>query len=575
MLVASRESIIQHSWNDRIIEHIPKAMVQAVATFRKKYPELWYRWPLLLPLDGMRDDIFLPMPQYTKDVFSQHSIVEDVHGNLFRPHKIYQIPDKFRDAQGNPLLPSRCTRYNLLSEKYPAKAVDYLKQLGVPTLPDKIFLSDLARFIDSFATDFRRKSVSWHENICKVLLDLLPNYRGVIEYLDIIPLQNTSWVSAKFGFLYFGAHTDVPAPFPHGIGKVGEIYWQIQKSSERGKLFSALGAINAEKSTLRKFILQEHRHPSLSFFTLDARTMVSHFEFLYHADLTPEDDAVPDLWCCIPNEEKRQISQVYMESNLPYSASSVSVQLRSKLHFMHPLYRKTFSAFRNGLQWLEETVKVRTLLRVAGFRVFFRGLSLHGDFESLLAERPLEALDLLRHRWSFYSSWFRPPEGNQQSSKVQHDAPRSLDFDTRENLRRKVAETKVPCHGGHFVRLEETYLAKESLLLLCKDIPVQPCPNDTTILCKICEFFRSQLGLARRSQVQAVVPADRLLEVSNPERGDWDFLQTFNVITKPGASLYIDILRRIRSHSVEYKYMEHLYAQLERFSDGRDGDRIQ
>ncbi|KAF3405485.1 hypothetical protein DPV78_002694 [Talaromyces pinophilus] len=574
-LVLSRESITQDWLNERIIEHIPNAMAQAVASFRDRYSDLWYRWPLLLPVDGMRDNIVLKVPQNTRVTFSQHKILEDIHGNCHRPHELHLVPEKFRDAQGRPLLPPHCSKNNLLSEKYPVQVLENLKHLGVKTLSDKLFLSDLAHFAHSFATHFRRKSESWHRRICKLLLDLLPTHRAAIEGLSIIPLKGTRWVSAKDGFLYFGAHIDGPA-FPESIRGVGEINRQIQKTSERGKLFGELGAQDTTKLELCKYIIKEHENPSFRFLTLPVQEMVSHFEFLYHAHWESEYDTVPDFWCCTSTGDihKRRISELYMQSASRYSASSVSALIGSKLHFVHPMYRERFMKYNDGLGWLENTLKIRTKIRVAQPGVL-GGWKLHGDFKSLLVERPLNALDLLRHHWPFYSSWFRAPQNYRgPSSRVEHDAPPNLDSHSREKLRHNVAETKVPCHGGHQGILGETYLATESLITLCNVTYLQPCREGSGKTCGICELILSNLGLPRRYEPSSIVRADRLLEVPEPERGGWDFLQTFNVVTKPGAALYVDHLRRIRGYPTEYEHMKELYRQLEKFCRGSDEERI-
>ncbi|CAH0045651.1 unnamed protein product [Clonostachys solani] len=215
ILVSNREDMEPVQWNREIVRRIPHALAEAVEQFKGKYPDLWVKWPLLLPLNGLSGDIFRSIPEGIKTAFSLRNVLEDANGLCVRPHEVRIVPKHLRDRHGTPFLPHSCSKMHVLSEKYSEEARDKLIELGVEYLSHEAFLQDLSVFILNHHTEFVQKSDPWHDELCKLLSDLLDTYkyRKVIESLELVPLSKTlpngdhEWVSPKAGKLYFPVET--------------------------------------------------------------------------------------------------------------------------------------------------------------------------------------------------------------------------------------------------------------------------------------------------------------------------------------------------------------------------------
>jgi hypothetical protein len=565
---------MENHWNIRLVSKIADAFVRAVAKTKQKYPlsNLWYRWPLLLPLEPHPDKVFHDLSALIIRKISNSEVLEGVDGLSYRPSQLRSVPKLFRDEHGLPLLPNKCSNQNIICDKYPVETANRFQAIGVQPLSDKMFLDQLANFTSRFPDEFQALPETWHDEICGILIGIVETHRSTIDSLNIIPLRiprsnDCRWVSSKFGLLFFSDETD-GLLLPKSIGRVGHIHPGVIKSSNRGKLFAFLGAKSPNTDDLCKLIIENHEDLSISLIRLEVADMVEHFLFLYQAKWKPPVHKQPNFYCCAaPGAilKMYKVSEVYMPSDETYSASYVGKEAGLELVFLHPLYIDTFRQLYKGLEWLQVTMKVRTRIRLAYISTIW-GYQLHSDFKLLLSRRPGIALELMRRHWPYYSEWFIKEiiEGHSSPNK-DPDIPDSMDNDSRNVLLRAVSNVSIPCHGGHWGKLQETYLPTEGMLMLCNLSSLPLCDTQPPS-CWVCRSIR---GLFRRPS-QDFVPSDRLLLVNQPDEVGWEFLAKFGVSVWPDVHLFLKHLRQVRGQRVSYRHMQLLYEYLDGFKAHRD-----
>ncbi|KAK5991426.1 Heterokaryon incompatibility 6-like protein [Cladobotryum mycophilum] len=562
VLVSNREDMKPIAWNKALVSRIPYALVEAIMHFRDQHLSLWFDWPLLLPLGELESDIFRDLPAQIIKICSKKSILEDVHGNLLRPRQLRILPPSLKGADGLPLLPTSHSRHNLISDGYPVAATDILEHLGVQMLSFESFLVDLEVFISECSSEFANKPDSWHNQVCELLLQNFWRNPDRILRLALFPLADPperghQWVPSNFGSLYF---SNGILKLPKGITGAYRIH-----------------AKDGTANTLCELIIAQHEEEMFNktFHSLTTDDMVSHLLFLYKGGWQRQRLFIPNLWCACEDGEKRQMSEMYIPTSKMYSAKFISQNSGLMLHFLDPLYMRSFQNLPRGYEWLMESVGFVSWLRVIEWTEDIP--SLHPDFVATLTNNPMMALNALRHNWSFYSTFFKDSaQSHQVLVEGQHTA-QVLSSSDREKLRHQVSDTMVPCHsasGTKVVRmLWETYLPRESMLMLCATGSVArcDCPPES---CRICQSTGQSVELGARGDFGPIVEPDRFLCISDPQDSSWDFLEIFGVFVNPRAQLFVDYLRRIRGTHIEHNVAQKLYAHLEKFALGEAKDMV-
>ncbi|KAK6354592.1 hypothetical protein TWF696_003734 [Orbilia brochopaga] len=572
ILVANRKEIDDNEWNKSIVEKLPRALLEAVSQFGKLESDLQYGWPLLLPIGRLKGSIFEDLPENVRLEFSSGAILEDTNGNMRLPKQLTYIPRAYRDPDGKPLIPPAHSSKHSLSEKYPLKTIEALNILGVQNLSDSEFLKDLKYFIQRAPSVFQQMPDAWHNQVCKLLLKLVEYFRQDLRGLHLIPLRHGSWISAETNNLrpFFPESPKSPI-FPMGVDRMAEIHPTIATTSERGRLFIALGAEILSAKMLAFQILYEHKFlpDKIRTLLMPPRNAVAHLVFLFHSGRGITEDYIGSLQCLTSTEEVALLSEVYISSEEQFSAcsfaqsSNAGSETLGNLKFLHPEYLEAFGADTTspGYKWLLDTLRVRTLLRVAKPT---RGgtYELHQDFLSISSSSPIEILTTLRYHWNFYAAWFVEPAAKQYG-KDEQDAPLNLGKTSRQKLRDMVSSIVVTCHGGAKVKLKEAYLPLEHLMELSHLASCRPC-NTKAHACSICariETVRKKEGLQAS---HGVIPSDRFLDIPDVEDGGWNFLEVFGVGVEPDLELFLSRLRQIHGQNTSHLHVSRIYSQLGR-----------
>ena len=122
MLISNRKDICENDWNKALVEAISTAFLDAVALFGDfMYTNLWYNWPLLLPLDASHDfggKLFATVPHIVKTLCSGRRVLEDWNGERFTTREMILVQERGRSRKGKLLLPNEQTTEQLISRNY-------------------------------------------------------------------------------------------------------------------------------------------------------------------------------------------------------------------------------------------------------------------------------------------------------------------------------------------------------------------------------------------------------------------------------------------------------------------------
>ncbi|KAJ6261547.1 hypothetical protein Dda_4217 [Drechslerella dactyloides] len=576
ILIANRKEIDDNEWNRSVVEKLPYALLSAVAQFAigKWESDLDYGWPLLLPLGGLKGSIFESLAENVKRAFSYPTILQDTDGNLHRPADLTYIPQAYRDIDGNPLIPPTHSSKRSLSEKYPLKTIEALNILGVENLSDPEFLKDLAHFIKNSPSIFQEMPDAWHNQVCKVLLRLVEKFKKDIQLLTLVPLRDGSWISSeRYNSKPFFQNSPQSVMFPKGVADLKEIHPDVTSTSERGKLFLALGADTPSSDQLAWKIIFEHRfsaddvRPTL----LPPRNAVAHLDFLFHSGRTLTNDYIEALLCLTGTEEVFQLPEVYIDSDEPFSAFFLAEDLVSntetstdRLKFLHPEYLEVMGPdpAPQAYKWLQETLRVRTLLRVAK-KILDGTYEPHQDLLLISSRKPMDLLSTLQYHWDFYAGWFLDPTERPFTRSIQ-DAPPTLDQGSRQKLVDAISNIEVTCHGGAKAKLKEVFLPLEHLIELSDLASFHPCGRQSNT-CSICTTIMTVRVKEKLQASHGVIPLDRFLDVSDAKKQGWHFLQVFGVGVEPDLELFLSRLRQIQGENASHLHVSRIYGQLGRY----------
>ncbi|KAF5638772.1 het domain protein [Fusarium tjaetaba] len=396
----NREDIQPCEWNKRLAMEICNALSEAIPKFKTQYPELWFKWPLLLPDRNDGNGIFQRTGELSLEVLSRQPVFQDVDGHVRTPGEVFSIPQHFRDETGYPLIPSEVSGHRIISGMYPIQTSSYLQRLGVRVLTNRQFLNDLKTYIKRFPYVFQEKTNSWHVRLCIALLKLVKEYKKEIQSLPIIPLHGLDqWVSASSGSLYF-AIDGLSSPL---LGSLGDC-WAVDPSyygTARGHLFIQLGVKQGSTTQLCKSIIDEnsksiHRTST----TLD--DLMKQILFLYEANWKPSTTISHGFWFITCDMGRAQASELYIESDTPLMASDIHIKTALKLQFIHPRYIESLRDFSGGIEWLMKCFGLQSQLRIIDHQ-----RAPHEDFQRLLKEAPRITLEVLKLHWDFYCPLFQ------------------------------------------------------------------------------------------------------------------------------------------------------------------------
>lgn len=458
LLIASREDINGSSrWNRALRNAAIDALIEAAKVFNRG--RMKYTWLRYLPLKGEVSGFFEPFKQRLLDQISNGPLLENWNGHMVRPSAlIFVSKEKFADSTGRPMTlaygnPNKASAY--ISPKYSDADMEYLKVLGVKEMSGEDFLRDLASFMDGHFLEFRERPMDWHSRLAEVLLPLAlnPNLLPSIQKLKLVHLRDDRWVSVSEheNSILFPGEPD-GCKVPSGIDCV-VVHQRAASNPLINQLYSSIGVHYFSVSRLFSFILRMHRDPNFNPRDVSRDALISQAAFLYSAGGKVDRNA--RIWFVSEQNDRVPASQLYMDSEEKYSASTFFVGQHSRFPFLHPGYLSAVpDDTEDWLQWLVDQLNVAIYPRIHQF-ISDSSFDLSDEFRFITANHPTNFLVLLKNRWDKYSKYIEKDE-NQAA-----DTEPNL---SRTRIRQKLAAVRVRCQDGQLCRLDQTFLPLEEIV---------------------------------------------------------------------------------------------------------------
>jgi hypothetical protein len=134
------------------------------------------------------------------DTLRISSILESCMQALVKPSLLWHVPPSdFTDGEGIPFTLNSATAPCYLSSNYPTWTIDPICSLGVCRPSPQQFLEDLKVTIEIDPKNFQKRPMTWHAQPARCLVPLTAesDHRLFLKDLCLIPLQDSSWVSAQ------------------------------------------------------------------------------------------------------------------------------------------------------------------------------------------------------------------------------------------------------------------------------------------------------------------------------------------------------------------------------------------
>jgi hypothetical protein len=486
---------------------------------------LKYTWIRYLPSRSHISDFFEKLELEILKLLSEAPILENFERTLTAPSKLRSVPLDFTDESGAPLIVSTRTRAAYISQNYLFGDHSHLTRIGVKSISPEDFLGDLKNFLRTSPRNFQRMSKSWHSRLAKALSRIIhdkPQIKGAVMELEIVPIRGGSWISPSRAAICFSDATH-SLSVPKGTD-IYEIHPEAASDQFRRTLFIHLGAKTFSKDLVCDAIVRTHEHPQFDPKRLSIAELVSHIKFLYGAHW--KNTGTHDLYLATTSGTTCRGSEIYLDSDEPYSATTLCLAIGKKIRILHPQYTNSdlFIDVPYFKAWLARNLNVAKYPRLIDHSAHAAPDIFSQEFQFLLDNCSSQTiLLLLRDNWDHYSKWFVPLlnlTGESQGIK----------------LTQRFSQLLVSCCGGGKDRLNQTVLPLSYMA------------------------FQGATAVS-------------FLDIPDPEDPRWKYLSHFGVVVESGAGQYLQCVRQMKLSSPSLKQVSELYKQMQGHSV-RQGEMI-
>jgi hypothetical protein len=460
------------------------------------------------------------------------------HRSFKAPHQVRQLLD-INFHCGQPILPDMADEAYIASE-YSTEHKKRLRELGLRAisydeLVDRLH-ADLEQVISRTMT--KLAADPWHEALAKMFLPLFASQdrsdivsQQRLKTMAIIPLIGFNrWTGTPTGSklpnVYF-AYTD-QVPIPESI-PLRILNKYASTNTIRRAFYKALGVEECPKELVFAEIRRLHslpRHPL-------AKERLAELRYLFHFHENPSQ--LKD-WVMIPTREDGTIAEKtskswYFPSQERYDMYQLvrvrTDEVREVITFMPPNlvdYVPLSVIVRNKTwkMWLKDLTNAETRPRLT--QKIKNTTMLSSEMLAVLRYSPFEFLATLKTHWTAYQ-------------------------DAIDLVHNEMIDCKVPCAGGAFVPLCETYLPTTDIL-------------DTL----------SQFGLPTTTIDILQLPGEVLTDV---KRQEWRFLEHFGVQSEPDLSFFLIALNNLtEKEDVRLDIVKQVYASISDHAKTKDFDNL-
>ncbi len=399
------------------------------------------------PWDGLWKDLISSIKSKLENLAVLRSLEQSTRYTINDLY--YRIPDH-NDRCGAPLFADlRPEVY--LSDLYARTEINILKKFGLRRLDFKKIIAMVKRDLQTGPDHSRIKSPitedHWHTRACNLLNSAWSrtssHYIRSLKRLDIIPLQEGTWVSSDTGDIFYPEYGNVVVPKDLGMRLVDPM---ATRNKSRRAFFDNLGVHRIDPqivSNIRERILLQQTAPSM---IASFESSVERMRFLFLTQNSSREEDLSHKFMVYNHlgiAMYPSVADLYISNDDPYGAELFLRQKGRQVDCVNPRYFEEIPSFAPDSnltlhQWMYKYLGIRENLRL----VSSDRHSLSAECLDTVRNRSAEFLGFLGHLWPF------------EGDIVLTNAP----------LLTALKNTQVLCINGTREKLCETYLPLEPLL---------------------------------------------------------------------------------------------------------------
>lgn len=547
---ASRESVIDCTWNESIFHGVAKTFARAVEEFTKDDDPLRYSWLDYLPA-GLRDDRWKPMCRLITQELADKPILQTWRQrHLRRPRELRLLRDNMLYS-GKPILEALSDDVDLAPDYIP-KYIDEVLSLGARWAGLPRMMKRLETDVLTVTSKLRATEPhdAWHVAFASLFLQAWSTkapeigVQSRLRKLAIIPLQNRQqWTGApgqssggSLDHIYFSDVDGIHIPSSIGLNLLDT---HASSNPTRKAFYTALGVEECSHELVVDRIKQAHGRADKA-----PADIPSHLRYLFRAN---EDASLLKRWIWVPTR-----SGHVKDSTKLYFPSEAAHHLYQALTGVRPSKYQGILEFvdKSLVDWEENSAKdqrdawEKWLEQATGARYY--PPVVHDNAETSLPElspalrvvgqwKTLAFLDMLREHWRDY----------------QKDISRIED---------QLRHLEVPCvaqvgEPRKVEPLQDTYLPTVDVI-------------DQVL----------NLGLTLGKFRILDMPDFRRMsdKLDKDGRGKWRFLEELGVRSEVDLGFYKRALQGTRSvaQDPDLGILEKIYAGLAKFATADDHDNL-
>ncbi|PNH75458.1 hypothetical protein VD0001_g2053 [Verticillium dahliae] len=276
LLVANRQAL-QHAlpWNQRILEAIPDAFVQAVRHFNHADAthgySLKYKWPLFLEYNGPKSSTWTEVHQGIKRRLCDEDVLEARDGSFraVRPipcpagtqqtaaHKpLIIIPTEYRFDNGF-LIDATINHGHHLAFEYDP-VLEELKALDVKEMTGAGLRNEFSDWLERAGhAGLAAKSDKWHAALAAAFMwKGRSKQKDKLQELPLVHLADGSWAACAGGDIFFPS-TGAVLNVPSDLG-IRVVHSNAAKDPHRREFYTYLGVKKLDAETICSLILEKH-----------------------------------------------------------------------------------------------------------------------------------------------------------------------------------------------------------------------------------------------------------------------------------------------------------------------------
>lgn len=439
--------------NQGLINAIADAFIAGVLQL-SQHQTLQYQWMRYLPLEDTFpwDGLWKELVSSIKSKLETLAVLRSLERNSRRTIKdlFYRRP-VYNDRHGAPLFADlRSEVY--LSDSYTSSDIEILKSFGLEGLTFGKIIELVKRDLqmDGGHSRIRRLNADddWQTRAYKALNTAWSNRSSSsirsLKQLNIIPLQDGSWVSADSGALFFPKYGDITVPKGLGLRLLDPM---ATLNESRCAFFDNLGVHRVHDSVaskIREIILRKPTGPPM---IVNLESSIERMIFLFLTQhLCPEELNLSDKFMVYNHIDIAMYpntADMYISNDDPYGAELFLRQRGRQVNCVNARYFEVIPSSAPGSnralhQWMHQHLGIRQHLRL----VSPDRASLSAECLDTAITRPTEFLGFLGHLWPF--------EG--------------VDVLTTPPLLTALRAIKVLCMNGKKEKLSKTYLPLQPLI---------------------------------------------------------------------------------------------------------------